>query len=329
MSRDILGDAGRALREEASGETEEAHATRMRIVGTMRAARRRKVVVARAGVLLLAAALGSTAWAAATGRFPSLPTLTRLLGGLESTGSDPKTGSPESTAPAGPAASGVGSQAPRSSDEDRPAPGEPAPGDVPVPAGDEPAVAAEQPARSGAGQGGGAAADSVPGAPGGSVAGSDRAPGAGTPLNGDRAPGGDNPPLLKETPTASEPAIADKPSPTTSAAAASGAAGTKAPANAATASAGADADALYQRAHALHFQAHDHAAARAAWEAYLRAAPTGRYATLAHYNRALCLVRLGRLEEAKRALQPFASGAAGGYRRAEARALLDALDAKP
>jgi hypothetical protein len=60
----------------------------------------------------------------------------------------------------------------------------------------------------------------------------------------------------------------------------------------------------------------------AAWDAYLAAAPNGAFAPEAHYNRALSLIRLGRNAEAKSALAPFASGAYGGYRQAEARALL-------
>lgn len=320
MSRDILGDAVHALREETSGETEEAHATRMRIAGTVRAARRRKVAVTRGAVLLLAAALGSTAWAAATGRFPSMPALTRLLGGLESTGSDPRAGAPESASPARPTA-GVGSQAPAEL----------------APTGDAPATAPEAPAGSAVNESAPVAAESVPRAAGGSDARGDRAPGADRAPAGDRSPGGDTPlpsdmaSSAKKPLPAGEPAPGDRPAPAT--AATSSSAATTATSAAAPASTSADAatdtDALYQRAHALHFQAHDHAAARAAWEAYLRAAPTGRYATLAHYNRALCLVRLGRREEAKRALQPFASGAAGGYRRAEARSLLEALEARP
>jgi len=46
---------------------------------------------------------------------------------------------------------------------------------------------------------------------------------------------------------------------------------------------------------------------------------------MAHYNRALCLVRMGRREEARGALMPFANGSFGGYRQAEARSLIDAL----
>jgi len=82
---------------------------------------------------------------------------------------------------------------------------------------------------------------------------------------------------------------------------------------------------LYRKAHEAHFVLRDPSAALKAWDAYLAAAPRGRFATEAHYNRALCLVRLGRHAEAERALTPFADGAFGGYRKAEARSLLDAM----
>ena len=83
--------------------------------------------------------------------------------------------------------------------------------------------------------------------------------------------------------------------------------------------------ALYRSAHAAHFSAHDPARALAAWDAYLAAAPRGRFSLEARYNRALCLVRLGRSSEALAALEPFAQGAFGGYRQSEASALVDAL----
>ncbi|MBX3127689.1 MAG: tetratricopeptide repeat protein [Polyangiaceae bacterium] len=85
------------------------------------------------------------------------------------------------------------------------------------------------------------------------------------------------------------------------------------------------ADALYRAAHRAHFEQRDFGAAITAWERYLSAAPRGRFALEARYNRALCLVRLGRTGEAKTALEPFAEGKAGGYRQPEARALIDAL----
>lgn len=81
---------------------------------------------------------------------------------------------------------------------------------------------------------------------------------------------------------------------------------------------------LYRLAHEAHFARQDYAAALAGWDAYLRAAPGGRLATEARYNRAICLLRLGRDAEARRALEPFATGFMG-YRQNEARELLNEL----
>jgi hypothetical protein len=88
-------------------------------------------------------------------------------------------------------------------------------------------------------------------------------------------------------------------------------------------------ESLYAEAHTAHFVAHDAPAALRAWDTYLAAYPSGRLALEARYNRALTLVRLGRVAEARTALAPFAQGPIGGYRQSEARALLDALDARP
>lgn len=82
---------------------------------------------------------------------------------------------------------------------------------------------------------------------------------------------------------------------------------------------------LYRAAHRAHFVDHDPARALGAWDAYLRAAPSGRFSLEARYNRALCLIRLGRHDEARAALAPFAAGSSGEYRQAEARALLDGI----
>lgn len=83
--------------------------------------------------------------------------------------------------------------------------------------------------------------------------------------------------------------------------------------------------ALFAEAHRLHFTDKDPARALAAWDRYLAAAPNGRFAPEARYNRALALVRLGRHAEAKRELEAFANGTYGEYRREDARALLTAL----
>ncbi len=83
----------------------------------------------------------------------------------------------------------------------------------------------------------------------------------------------------------------------------------------------------YERAHDLYFHAKDYLAALAAWDDYLAAEPDGRFATEARYNRALTLVRLDRLEDAKAALAPFAHGdVLAGYRKDEAATLIEKID---
>jgi hypothetical protein len=82
---------------------------------------------------------------------------------------------------------------------------------------------------------------------------------------------------------------------------------------------------LYRAAHDAHFVANDWSAALSGWDAYLRAAPRGRLSPEARYNRALCLVRLGRTAEARVALEPFARGTSGSYRQREASELLGVL----
>lgn len=86
---------------------------------------------------------------------------------------------------------------------------------------------------------------------------------------------------------------------------------------------------LYEQAHRMHFVQRDPLQALAAWNEYLRRVPRGRFAVEAHYNRAVCLVRLGRHEEAKAALSPFAAGVYAGYRQAEARALIEQSERDP
>jgi TolA-binding protein len=86
--------------------------------------------------------------------------------------------------------------------------------------------------------------------------------------------------------------------------------------------------AAYRAAHALHFEQHDAAGAIGAWDAYLAEYPRGRFALEARYNRALCLVRVGRTSEAREALAPFVAGTHGGYRQHEATELVQAIDAQ-
>jgi hypothetical protein len=84
---------------------------------------------------------------------------------------------------------------------------------------------------------------------------------------------------------------------------------------------------LYQVAHTAHFVRRDAVVALAAWDAYLAARPDGRFSVEARFNRAVCLVRVGRFEDARRALVLFRDGYYGSYRREEAQQLFDALDA--
>lgn len=84
---------------------------------------------------------------------------------------------------------------------------------------------------------------------------------------------------------------------------------------------------LYRKAHDLHFRGGDATAALAAWDAYLAAESSGRFAIEARYNRGLLLARLGRYVEARAALAPYSAGEiSGGYRRTEARAIIERLD---
>jgi hypothetical protein len=83
--------------------------------------------------------------------------------------------------------------------------------------------------------------------------------------------------------------------------------------------------AIYQRAHQLHFHGGDPAAALRAWDAYLVAYPAGTFAPEARFNRAVCLLRMGRRAEAKGILEPIAESSFA-YGRERARALLAAME---
>ncbi len=78
----------------------------------------------------------------------------------------------------------------------------------------------------------------------------------------------------------------------------------------------------YARAHRAHFVDQTPARALAAWNEYLRQHPRGALAPEAQFNRALCLVRLGRFSEAMRALRAFAASHPDGYRKADVERLL-------
>jgi hypothetical protein len=117
------------------------------------------------------------------------------------------------------------------------------------------------------------------------------------------------------------------PTPATSPATTSAALPAAAPASEAAPHAESAELSLFRRAQQLHL-AHDPGAV-AAWDAYLRIAGQGVLAPEARYNRALALVRQGRIAEARHALGMFARGELGNYRRGEAQRLLDALADQP
>jgi hypothetical protein len=81
----------------------------------------------------------------------------------------------------------------------------------------------------------------------------------------------------------------------------------------------------YSVAHRLHFTNGDYAGALTAWNSYLAHFPHGTFAPEARLNRAVCLARLGRTQEARTQLQAIAKDKTGSY-GAQARRLLAAMD---
>lgn len=84
--------------------------------------------------------------------------------------------------------------------------------------------------------------------------------------------------------------------------------------------------ATYAAAQHAQFRSADYATAIRLYEDYLGHAPAGTLVAEARYNRSLCLIRLGRITEARPALDAFARGAFGDYRKMEAKRLLRALE---
>ena len=81
----------------------------------------------------------------------------------------------------------------------------------------------------------------------------------------------------------------------------------------------------YREAEHLQFDTKDYAAALDAWDRYLPLAGRSPLAVDARYWRGACLVRLGRSDEARAALTPFARGDWGAYRQADAQSLIDSI----
>ncbi|AUX23717.1 hypothetical protein SOCEGT47_042470 [Sorangium cellulosum] len=310
MNDDVLREAARALREEADASRARPGETRARVMRSLRAQRARRLTTVRVVVPLAAVLVGSVAWASAARWFPAA--WHDLASQLGLTAADPPDippgppsarRGPRSEAPAPPEAPPQ-TEAPAPPEAppqtEAPAPPEappqteaPAPPEAPPPL--EPPAPPEAPLQTEAP----APAPPAPSAPPVSA----RAP--------RRAAVPPPSPAARAAPDEADRSPAPPPA--------------DAPQAAPAAPAGPDAHALYQAAHRAHFVDRDPAAALAAWDTYLAAAPRGRFAVEARYNRALCLVRLGHAAEARRALAPFARGAFGGYRQTESRSLIEAL----
>jgi TolA-binding protein len=84
--------------------------------------------------------------------------------------------------------------------------------------------------------------------------------------------------------------------------------------------------AAYREAHELHFRGGDPGRALVAWDAFLASHPKGTFAPEARFNRAICLLRLGRRSEAMSVLIPIADSSGPAYGRERARALLEAME---
>jgi len=86
----------------------------------------------------------------------------------------------------------------------------------------------------------------------------------------------------------------------------------------------------FRTAYALQLRERDPLRALQAWDALLEGEPSTSLAMEARFNRALCLVQLGRREAARAALASFATGQeTHGYRRREALALLRNFEGSP
>jgi hypothetical protein len=97
----------------------------------------------------------------------------------------------------------------------------------------------------------------------------------------------------------------------------------------------------FRRAHDAHFGATGHSpdtalspsaapspsAAMRAYEHYLSAFPNGRFVPEARYNLGLLQLQNGQVAAGRKNLEPFAQAPSGSYRQAQAKAVLDALDA--
>lgn len=83
--------------------------------------------------------------------------------------------------------------------------------------------------------------------------------------------------------------------------------------------------AVYRAAHEAHFKEGNCDAAVRGYQRYLTEQPSGTFFLEAKYNLGVCLARLGRTQEARAQLTPFAEGKFGDYRKAQSQELLKAF----
>ncbi len=330
MSDELLQRATRALRDQADtahgGGADGRHMVIARIVEDRRTRQRRLAVLVPLAVVFVA----SSAIAAASGALPKLWQAVRAtLAPVEAGPSEPAAVEAKAKASGGrrgaevPRGGWAGSPPLQPESAAEPvavavAEPVPAPESVPEP---EPEPAPEPGAGAGTGAGAGAGTGAGAGAGTGAGAGAGTGPRPGpepepvpVPVPGTGAVArtvAPNPPPRKPAKSTAVPASALRPSPE----------------QPAPPPVSPDALALFRTAQRLHVEK-AWERALAAWDAYLAVAKDGELAPEARWNRAICLVRLARTAAARRALEPFARGS-DGYRQAEARALLEALDDAP
>ena len=281
-----LANAFRAVRETYDGAHEAPNLTLQRALFRTRTRERKRRVVRWVVLPAAAALVASTAWAGVTGRLA--PAVSSILESLHAERPSP---APVGSGTPVTQSAAAANSAVATKDDDAPPPAE-SPG---TPSSEPPAAPAAPPTEP----------------PTGSV-----------PAEHVVAPSQPREPSGRDsaTPSTTSPSVSN-----TAHGTASGDVATASPAPVSSATPDPNA-ALFAEAHRLHFVDRDPVRALAAWDRYLAAAPSGRFVPEARYNRALALIRAGRELEAKRELEAFANGTYGGYRRDEARALLDAID---
>lgn len=294
-----LDDLVQALRSEHSGASERAPATRSRVMVSLHESKHRRRRRWSFGIPLAAVLVGSTAWAGASGHLgPSARAAVESVAAW--------LGATEAAPPAAPSAPPAGQ---RASAEQLAAPAAVDPTAADIPETDTPEA---EPA----------APETPTTPPVAALAPPDASPDArhalrATPHASPSAAGSAaGRPQQQATGTQATATQATLPRPAP-------------PAEAAPPAPAADPHLIhYREAHDAQFAQGDCAAAVAGYERYLREAPKGALVPEARFHRAVCLVRLGRHEQAERALRPFAEGRYGAYRQEDAQKLLNALQTR-